>query len=55
MEKWVSEKIQKDFKLEIFGSSKEYKSKIIITDTFIKKYDKIYNYYDNFKNNKSLI
>jgi len=55
MEKWVSEKIQKDFKLEIFGSSKEYKSKIIITDTFIEKYDEIYNYYDNFKNNKSLI
>ena len=55
MEKWVSEKIQKNFKLEIFGSSKEYKSKIILTDAFIKKYDEIYNYYDIFKNNKSLI
>ena len=51
----VSKKTEKDFKLEVFGSSKEYKSKIIINDNFIRKYDEIYDYYDNFKKNKTLI
>ena len=55
LEEWVSKKTEKDFKLEVFGSSKEYKSKIIINDNFIRKYDEIYDYYDNFKKNKTLI
>jgi hypothetical protein len=55
MEKWVSQKTQKNFKLEFFGSSKEYKSRINVNDNFIKKYNEIYDYYDIFKKQKSLI
>jgi hypothetical protein len=55
MENWVSQKTLKIFKLEIFGSSKEYKSKINVDYNFIKKYDEIYDYYDIFKKQKTLI
>ena len=55
MENWVSQKTQKIFKLEIFGSSKEYESKINVDYNFIKKYDEIYDYYDIFKKQKTLI
>lgn len=55
LEKWVSDKCEIDFKLENFGSSKEYESKIIINDQFIKKYDEIYSSYENFKKEKTII
>lgn len=55
MEKWVSQKTGKTFKLERFGSSVEQKSKLIVNDYFIKKYDEIYSYYDIFKKQKTLI
>lgn len=55
MEKWVIEKTGKPFKLEVFGSSQNYKSKIKLDSHFIKKYDKIYDYYDVFKEQKTLI
>lgn len=55
LEKWVSHKIGTPFKLEYFGSSQNYKSKINLNNYFIKKYDEIYDYYEDFKNQKTLI
>jgi hypothetical protein len=55
MENWVSQKTQKNFKLEFFGSSKNNKSKLNVDDNFIKKYDEIYDYYDIFKKQKTII
>jgi len=55
LENWVTEKTGKHFKLESFGSSNDYKSKIIVNDNFIKKYDKIYNHFEEHKKQKSLI
>ena len=55
MEMWVSQKTGKSFKLESFGSSNEYKSKLAVNNYFIEKYDEIYSYYDIFKKQKTLI
>lgn len=55
LENWVSDKCKKDFKLEIFGSSREYESQIIVNEQFISKYEEIYYSYENFKKQKSLI
>lgn len=55
LEKWVSDKCGVDFKLEKFGSSKEYQSKIIIDDYFKERYESIYGTYEVFKKEKSII
>lgn len=55
LESWVSNICGIDFKLEVFGSSKEYKSKIIVDDLFKRKYDSIYETYENIKKQKSII
>ena len=55
LEEWVSNKTNKEFKLNIFGSSKEYKSKISVNDYFIEKYNKIYDYYDIVKKQNTLL
>ena len=55
LEEWVSIKTNKDFRIDVFGSSKEYKSKISVNDYFIEKYNKIYDYYDIVKNQNTLL
>lgn len=55
LETWVSIKINKPFKLENFGSSVNYKSKLKVNDDFIQRYDTIYDYYDLPKSTKTLI
>lgn len=55
MEKWVSDKLSIDFKLEKINSSQHFECSIINDDYFKKKYDSIYNNYDNPKITKSLI
>lgn len=55
LEEWVSLKAKKPFKLEMFGSSIDYKSNIINDEYFVKKYNAIYDYYDFFKKENTLI
>jgi hypothetical protein len=55
LENWVSDKTSSPFKLEVFGSSSNYKSKILNNDYFVKKYNLIYDYYDLFKTSNTLI
>ena len=55
LEVWVSQKTNTPFKLEVFGSSNDYKSKLIHNDYFVKKYNSIYDYYDLFKKQNTLI
>ena len=55
LEEWVSSKTNKPFKLEMFGSSIDYKSTIINDEYFVKKYNAIYDYYDFFKKEDTLI
>ena len=55
LEDWVSEKLNKPFKLQSVNSSKHIDCKIIFNDEFIKKYDDIYDYYDLPKSVKTII
>jgi hypothetical protein len=55
LEDWVSVKTSKEFKLSLFGSSKEYESKIKVDEYFIEKYNKIYDYYDIVKKQNTLL
>lgn len=55
LEEWVSSKLKKPFKLEKTNSSKHIECNLKLTDTFIKKYDNIYNVYDFKKEEKTLI
>ena len=55
MEEWVSNKINKPFKIKHVNSSQHIECNVKFNDEFIKKYDKIYNYYDLPKSNKTLI
>ena len=55
LENWVATKTGIPFKLEVFGSSGNYKSKIINDDFFVKKYSEIYDYFDFFKKQNTLI
>jgi len=55
LEEWVSIKINKNFVLEKSNSSKNFNSNIELNDYFIKKYDSIYETYDEYKNIKTLI
>ena len=55
LEEWVSDKIQKTFKLEKSNSSKHFETNLILNDDFISKYDSIYSQYDLPKKQKTLI
>ena len=46
MEEWVSEKLGIDFKLGKGNSSNHYECKLKLTDTFVQKYNSIYDMYD---------
>ena len=55
LESWVSEKVDKPFKLESANSSKHIECNIILDDAFISKYNDIYDYYDLPKSTNTLI
>jgi hypothetical protein len=55
MEEWVSNKINKPFKLERTNGSQHFKCNLELNNDFIKLYDSIYDYYDFPKSIKTLI
>jgi len=55
LEVWVSNKINKPFKLEQTNSSKDIKTNVILNDDFIKIYNNKYDRFDLQKNNKTFI
>jgi hypothetical protein len=55
MEEWVSDTIGKPFKMKKINSSNHIDCKMELNDTFIKKYDEVYNYYENSKQKLTLI
>jgi frataxin-like iron-binding protein CyaY len=55
LEEWVSNKLGIEFKLEQSNSSKHFDSKLKLDNTFIKKYNEIYDIYDIPKVVKTLI
>jgi hypothetical protein len=55
MEEWVSNKIDKPFKLERTNGSQHFECKLELNEDFIKLYDSIYDYYDLPKNIKSIL
>lgn len=55
LENWVSDMVGFDFKLEKSNSSQHFNCSLIDDDYFRKKYDSIYDRYDNQKSNNSLI
>lgn len=55
LENWVSNKLNKPFKLHSVNSSKHMKCNLILNEDFIKRYDGIYDYYDFPKSQKTLI
>lgn len=54
-EKWVSDILDKPFKLEKSNSSKIFHTKLEVSPNFRDKYDEIYNYFDLPKVQQSLI
>lgn len=55
MENWVSETLQKEFKIEHVNSSKHIKCNLSLDSNFIERYNSIYDYYDNQKINNTII
>lgn len=55
LEKWVSNKLVKEFKLEKINSSQNFDCNIEINDEFKKKYDNLFNIFENRKSTKTLI
>jgi len=55
LEDWVSNKIQKPFKLEKINSSQHFECGLKLDDNFVKKYDAIYKIFDKPKLQKTLI
>lgn len=55
MEDWISEKIERPFKMIKANSSQNIDCLLKIDQEFIKKYDDIYGEYDFFKSTKTII
>jgi hypothetical protein len=55
LEDWVSNKIQKPFKLEKINSSQHFECGLKLDDNFVKKYDAVYKIFDKPKLQKTLI
>jgi hypothetical protein len=55
LEDWVSNILQKPFKIKKVNSSQYIDCKIKLDNNFIEKYDNIYDYYDLPKKEKTLI
>jgi len=55
MEKWVSNKIGKEFKLKQVNSSQHIECSLKLDQNFKERYNSIYDFYDIPKTNKTLI
>ncbi len=55
MEEWISNRINMDFKLEKLNSSQHLECGLVLDETFIERYNSIYDVYDFAKNKQSLI
>ena len=55
LEDWVSNILNKPFKMEKINSSKGFNCGLVNDNYFKEKYDKIYNMHDFFKKSKTLI
>jgi hypothetical protein len=55
LERWVSNKLEMNFKLEKINSSKHIECNLKLNDNFIKKYNNIFDRFDLPKNNKTII
>ena len=55
MEKWVSNKINKPFKLENTNSSKDIECNLKLNDEFKNIYNITYDYFDIVKENNTII
>ena len=55
MEKWVSNKIGKEFKLKQVNSSQHMECSLKLDQNFKERYNSIYDFYDIPKTNKTLI
>jgi hypothetical protein len=55
LEEWVSNKLNKPFKLEKSNGSQHFDCNLKLDNNFIKLYDSIYDYYDLLKSSKTLI
>ncbi len=55
MEKWVSNKIGKEFKLKQVNSSQHMECSLKLNQNFKERYNSIYDFYDKPKTNKTLI
>lgn len=55
LEDWVSNKLQLDFKLDKINSSQHFDCNLKLNDSFIKKYNSIFDRFDLHKNNKTLL
>jgi hypothetical protein len=55
MEEWVSEKLNKNFKLVKSNSSNKIDCNLKLTENFIKKYNSIYDRFEIIKNEKSIL
>lgn len=55
LENWVSNKLEKTFKLEKINSSKHFECNLTLTDNFISKYNNVYDRFDFHKNQKTII
>ena len=55
MEKWVSDKIGKEFNLKQVNSSQHIECSLKLNQNFKERYNSIYDYYDIPKNSKTLI
>jgi len=55
LEEWVSNKTGKPFKMERSNVGQDFECNLKLDEKFIKRYNNIYDYYDNQKTNKTLI
>lgn len=55
LETWVSNKLDKPFKLEKINSSQHFDCALKNTKSFREKYDSIYNKFETYKKNKTLL
>jgi hypothetical protein len=55
LDRWVSDKLGKPFKLHSVNSSKHMECNLTLDDNFVAKYNSIYDYYDLHKTTKTLI
>jgi hypothetical protein len=55
LENWVSNKLELDFKLEKINSSQHFDCNLKLNESFIKKYNEVFDRFDLQKNKITLI